>query len=51
MSKHAIKCRNEYIRDVCGGINEFKKGYQTGTNLVADDSSGLLVDCHKILNR
>jgi hypothetical protein len=34
-----------------GGINKFKKSYQTRTNLVTDDRSDLLADLHKILNR
>jgi hypothetical protein len=33
------------------GKNEFKKGQQPTTNLVKDESSNLLVDPHKILNR
>jgi hypothetical protein len=39
------------IRDLCRGINEFKKGYQPRTNLVKDERGHLLADPHKILNR
>jgi hypothetical protein len=37
--------------DLYRGINEFKKGYQSRTNLVKDERDILLVDLHKILNR
>jgi hypothetical protein len=33
------------------GINEFKKGYQSVTNLVKDDKHDLLADYHRIFNR
>jgi hypothetical protein len=33
------------------GINEFKKGYQSRTNLVKDERGDLRADPHKILNR
>jgi hypothetical protein len=42
---------NKNIRDLYRGINEFKKGYQPGTNLVMDEWGNLLADPHKILNR
>jgi hypothetical protein len=39
------------IKDLYGGINEFKQGYQPRTNLVEVERGNLLVDPHKILNR
>jgi hypothetical protein len=42
---------NKNIRDLYRGRNEFKKGYQTRTNLVKDERGDLLADPHKILNR
>jgi hypothetical protein len=30
---HATKCKKKIIRDMYRGINEFKKGYQPGSNL------------------
>jgi hypothetical protein len=38
---------NKNIRDLYRGINEFKKGYQTRTNLVKDEKGDLLVYPHK----
>jgi hypothetical protein len=43
--------KNKNIRNLCRGINEFKKGYQPRTNLVKDERGNLLADPHKILNR
>jgi hypothetical protein len=43
--------KNENIRDLYRGINEFKKGYQPRTNLVKDEKGDLLADPHKIVNR
>jgi hypothetical protein len=43
--------QNKHIRDLYRGINEFKKGYQPGTNLVQDDSGDLLADFYNILNK
>jgi hypothetical protein len=39
------------VRDLCRGINEFKKGYQPRSNLLKDENSDLLADCCNILNR
>jgi hypothetical protein len=39
------------IRDLCRGINEFKRGYQLRNNLVKDENGDLLADSHNILNR
>jgi hypothetical protein len=32
------------IRDLYGGINDFKKGYQPRTNIVEDENGGLFAD-------
>jgi hypothetical protein len=43
--------KNKNIRDLQGGMNEFKRGYQTISNLVKDENGELLADSHNILNR
>jgi hypothetical protein len=43
--------KNKNIRNVYGGINEFKKGYQPRTNLVKGKWGDLLADPHKILSK
>jgi hypothetical protein len=45
------KSKNKSIRDLYRAITEFKKGYQSKTNLVKDERGDLLVDPKKILNR
>jgi hypothetical protein len=42
--------KNKNIRDLCRGINEIKKCYQRGTNLVKYERADLLADFHKLLN-
>jgi hypothetical protein len=37
-------------RDLCRGINEFEKGYQSRTNIVKDENGDLLANFHNILN-
>jgi hypothetical protein len=37
------------IRDLYRGINEFKKRYRPGSNLVKDESGDLLSDFHSII--
>jgi len=39
------------ISDLCRGINDFKKGYQPGTNTVKDEKGDLVTHCHSILAR
>jgi hypothetical protein len=39
------------IRDLYGGINEFKKGYQPRSKLVKDENGDLLAESHNILNK
>jgi hypothetical protein len=43
--------KNKNVRDLYGGIKEFKEGYQPRTNLVKEEGVDLLVEPHKILNR
>jgi hypothetical protein len=61
-SRHFRHKKREYLKDKINelesnsknknmGINEFKKGYQPGTNLVKDERGDLVADPHKILNR
>jgi hypothetical protein len=45
------KNKNKNIRDLYGGINEFKKSYKPRNNLVKDENGDLLADSHNILNR
>jgi hypothetical protein len=37
---------NKNIRDLCRGINEFKRGYQLKNNLVKDENGDLPGDSH-----
>jgi hypothetical protein len=46
-----IKNKNKNIRDLYGGINEFKKGYQARMNIIKDENDNLLTDPKRILNR
>jgi hypothetical protein len=46
-----MNSKNENIRDLYRGINEFKRGYQSGSNLVKDVNCDLLADSHKFLNK
>jgi hypothetical protein len=43
--------KKKIIRDLCRGINEFKRGYQHRGNLVKDENSNLFEDFNNILNR
>jgi hypothetical protein len=47
----ATNSKNKNIRDLYRGINEFKRGYQSRSNLVKDENGGLLADFNTILNR
>jgi hypothetical protein len=42
--------KNNSIRDLYRGINDFKIGYQPRSNLVKDENGDLLADSHNILN-
>ena len=39
------------IRDLCRGINDFKKGYQPRCNIVKDEKGDLVADSHSIVDR
>jgi len=39
------------IRDLYGGINYFKKGYQARYNIIKDEKCDLVADSHSILYR
>ena len=39
------------IRDLYGGINDMKKGYQPRTRLVKDEKGDLVADSHSIMAR
>jgi hypothetical protein len=43
--------KNKNIRKLYRGINEVKKGYQLGSNLMKDENGNLHGDSHSILNR
>jgi hypothetical protein len=47
----AMNSKNKNIRDLYRGINDFKRGYQTRSNLVKDENDDLLADSNTILNR
>jgi chemotaxis methyl-accepting protein methylase len=40
----ATNSNNKNIRDLYRGINEFKRGYQPGNNLVNDENGDLFAD-------
>jgi hypothetical protein len=46
----ATNSKNKNIRDLYGGINEFKRGYQRRSNLLKDENSDLLADSYNIFN-
>jgi hypothetical protein len=46
-----INNKNKNIRDLYGGINEFKKGYQPRINIIKDENGNLIADTQSVLNR
>jgi hypothetical protein len=40
--------KNKNIRDLCRGINEFKRGYLPTSSSVNDENNDLLADSHNI---
>jgi hypothetical protein len=46
-----MNSKNRNIRNLYRGINEFKRGYQSRSNLVKDENGDLLADSHNIVNR
>jgi hypothetical protein len=51
VEKGTTNNKNKNIRELCSGINEFKKGCQPRSNFVKGDKGDLLADSHNILNR
>ncbi|PNF35986.1 hypothetical protein B7P43_G02286 [Cryptotermes secundus] len=49
--KKEYNSKNKNIRDLCSGMNDFKRGYKLRSNLVKDENGDLLADSHNILNR
>jgi hypothetical protein len=47
----ATNNKSKNIRDLCRGINDFKRGYHARGYIVKDENGDLLADSHKILNR
>jgi hypothetical protein len=47
----AMNSKNNNIKDLYRRINEFKRSYQTTSNLMKDENGNLLADSHNILNR
>jgi hypothetical protein len=43
--------KDKNIRDLYRGVNELKKGYQPGTNMLKEENCNLLADSNSILNR
>jgi hypothetical protein len=43
--------KNKNIRDFYRGINEFKKGYQPGINIIKDENGNLIADPQNVLNK
>jgi len=39
------------IRDLCRGVNDFRKGYRPRTNIVKNEKGDLVADSHSILAR
>jgi hypothetical protein len=48
IKEFAMNSKNKNIRDLYGGITEFKRGYQSSNNLVKDENDDLLADSHNI---
>jgi hypothetical protein len=47
----ATNSKNKNVRDLCRGINYFKRGYQPRYGLIKDKNGDMLADSHNILNR
>jgi hypothetical protein len=43
--------KNKNIRDLYGGTDEFKKGYEHRINIFKDENGNLLADLQSVLNR
>jgi hypothetical protein len=51
ISEFAMNTKNKSIRDMYGGINEFKRNYQPRNNLVRDENGDLLADLNNNVSR
>jgi hypothetical protein len=51
ISELETNSKNKNIRDLYGGISEFKRRYQPRTNVVKDEKGDLVADSHSILAR
>jgi hypothetical protein len=51
IKEFAASSKNKYNRDLCRGITELKRGYQSRSNLLKDENGDLLADSNNILNR
>jgi hypothetical protein len=47
----AAHSKNMNIRDLYRRINEYKRGYQSISNIAKDESSGRLADSYNTLNK
>jgi hypothetical protein len=41
-----VKTKGKNIGDLCSGISEFKRGFQSRTNYIKDEDGDLFADCH-----
>jgi phage-related tail protein len=51
INKLGTHIKNDNVRDLYRGVNEFTKGYQSRTNLLKHEKPDLLAESHSILNR
>jgi hypothetical protein len=48
---NSLNNNNKNIRDLYRGINEFKRSFQSRSNLVKNENCDALADSHNVLNR
>jgi hypothetical protein len=46
-----MNSKNKNVRDLYRGMNEFKRGYQPGSNLVKNENGDLLAESSNTVNR
>jgi hypothetical protein len=46
-----MNSKSKNIRDLCRGMNEFKRSCQPRNNLLKDENGDLLLNSHSILNK
>jgi hypothetical protein len=49
--EHVINSKNKNIRDLCRGICDIKKSYQSRSTKVRDGKGDLVTDCYSFLAR